>query len=147
MKHIKYMILTISLVASFGLAVLPTNVNAVDVLKSACRGDAANTAVCKDRNNEKIPDFVHTLTNALLFILGAVSVIVIILAGITYTTSGGDPELVKKAMNSLRYSVIGLVVALLAYAIVNFVLTTFNTAPANTTNTGLVDEITKSAII
>jgi len=147
MKRIKYVILTLGLVAGFCLAVLPINASAIDVLNGACRGANANTAVCKEKDKDKLPNFLKILVNTLLFILGAVSVVVIIIAGISYTTSGGDPELVKKAMNSLRYSVVGLVVALIAFAIVNFVITTFNPAPVSNNTTGVVDEITKSAII
>lgn len=126
MERIKYAILTLGLMAGFGLVVLPTHAGAIDVLNGACTGANANTAVCKEKDKDKLPDFLKILVNTLLFILGAVSVVVIIIAGISYTTSAGDPELVKKAMNSLRYAVVGLVVALMAFAIVNFVTNTFN---------------------
>ena len=46
----------------------------------------------------------------------------IILGGISYATSQGDPGKVKKGKDTILYGIIGLVVALLAYAIVNFVL-------------------------
>jgi biopolymer transport protein ExbB/TolQ len=49
-------------------------------------------------------------------------VIVIIVAGIRYTTSGGNSNSVAAAKNTLLYAVIGLVVAVFAYAIVNFVI-------------------------
>jgi hypothetical protein len=49
----------------------------------------------------------------------------IIVAGIRYTTSGGDASSVTAAKNTLMYSIIGLVVAILAFAIVNFVLKAF----------------------
>lgn len=66
-----------------------------------------------------------TITNVLLFIIGAVSVIMLIIGGIRYTISGGDSGQVTSAKNTILYAVIGIVVALLAYAIVNFVLTSF----------------------
>ena len=46
----------------------------------------------------------------------------IIFGGFQYTTSAGDPGKVKKAKDTILYGIIGLVVAMLAYAIVNFVL-------------------------
>jgi uncharacterized membrane protein YjfL (UPF0719 family) len=49
-------------------------------------------------------------------------VVVIIVAGIMFTTSGGNADSVKKAKSMLLYAVIGIVVSILAYAIVNFVL-------------------------
>jgi hypothetical protein len=48
---------------------------------------------------------------------------VIIFGGIRYVTSTGDSSRVKAAKDTVTYAVIGLIVALLAYAIVNFVLT------------------------
>lgn len=65
------------------------------------------------------------VANVLLYVLGAIAVIMIIYGGIRYVTSGGDSSHVKAAKDTILYSVIGLVVAILAYAIVNFVLTSF----------------------
>jgi len=63
-----------------------------------------------------------TIVNILLFIIGAVSVIMLIIGGIKYTVSGGDSGQVTSAKNTILYAVIGLVVAFLAFAIVNWVL-------------------------
>ncbi|NTW61891.1 hypothetical protein HGB25_00525 [Candidatus Saccharibacteria bacterium] len=99
-------------------------VGASSAIDSACQGDAANTALCKDNKNanNNIGNFIKNLVNTLLYVLGAVSVIVIILSGVFYVTSGGDSNLITRAKNTLIYAVVGLIVALLAYAIVNFVL-------------------------
>jgi glucose uptake protein GlcU len=58
----------------------------------------------------------------MLFILGIIAVIMIILGGIRYTTSAGDASRVKAAKDTIMYSIVGLVVAMLAFAIVNFVI-------------------------
>ena len=68
---------------------------------------------------------VQIVINILLFVIGAVSVIMIILGGIRYVLSNGDSSQITGAKNTILYSVIGLVVALLAYAIVNFVVVQF----------------------
>ena len=68
---------------------------------------------------------VQTVVNTLLFILGLVAVIMIILGGFRYVTSNGDPGATKTAKDTIMYAVIGLVVAILAFAIVSFVVTTF----------------------
>lgn len=70
-----------------------------------------------------------TITNVLLFIIGAVSVIMLVIGGIRYTISQGDSSAVTSAKNTILYAIIGLVVAILAYAIVNFVITQFTVAP------------------
>lgn len=76
-------------------------------------------------NQDDLKNFIKTIVNVLLFILGAIAVIMIIIGGIRYTTSNGDAGQVSSAKNTILYAVVGLVVAILAYAIVNFVVTTF----------------------
>jgi hypothetical protein len=63
-----------------------------------------------------------TIVNILLFIIGAIAVIMLIYGGIRYTTSGGASANVTAAKNTIMYAIIGLVIAFLAYAIVNWVL-------------------------
>ncbi|MDO8335755.1 MAG: hypothetical protein Q7T74_03170 [Candidatus Saccharibacteria bacterium] len=70
----------------------------------------------------------QTITNVMLFIIGAISVIMLILGGIKYVVSGGDSSAVTSAKNTILYAVVGIIVALLAYALVNFVLTSFSAA-------------------
>lgn len=60
--------------------------------------------------------------NVLLYVVGAVAVIMIIVGGFKYVTSGGDSSGVTSAKNTILYAVIGLIVAVLAFALVNFVL-------------------------
>ena len=71
-----------------------------------------------------------TVTNVLLFLIGAVSVIMLIVGGLRYVLSNGDSSAVTSAKNTILYAVIGIIVALLAYAIVNFVVSSF-TASGN----------------
>jgi len=60
-----------------------------------------------------------------LYIVGISAVIVIIVAGLRYVLSGGDPKNTTAAKDTILYAVIGLVVALLSFAIVNFVVVRF----------------------
>lgn len=64
----------------------------------------------------------RTVTNVLLFLIGAVSVIMLIIGGIRYTISQGDSSAVTSAKNTILYAIVGIIVAVLAFAIVNFVL-------------------------
>lgn len=61
------------------------------------------------------------VTNVLLFLVGAVSVIMLIIGGIRYVISGGDQAQVTSAKNTILYAIVGIIVAFLAYAAVNFV--------------------------
>lgn len=71
-------------------------------------------------------DQVKTVTNTLLLVVGIAAVIMLIIGGLRYIFSGGNNEQVNAAKNTILYAVIGIVVALLAYAIVNFVLARFS---------------------
>jgi len=66
-----------------------------------------------------------TITNTLLFILGAISVIMIIIGGLRYVISGGDSSAVSAAKNTILYAIVGVIVAILAYAVINFVIGSF----------------------
>lgn len=62
------------------------------------------------------------VTNTILYIVGIVAVIMLIIGGIRYVISGGDSKKVTDAKNTILYAIIGLVIAFLAFAIVNFVV-------------------------
>lgn len=66
---------------------------------------------------------INTVINVIIGIIGMLAVIMIIVGGINFVLSQGDTAKVTKARNTILYGVVGLVVALLAFAIVNFVLT------------------------
>lgn len=63
----------------------------------------------------------RTVVNILLFLVGAISVIMLIIGGIRYVVSAGDQGAVTGAKNTILYAIIGIVVAFLAYAAVEFV--------------------------
>lgn len=89
--------------------------------------DGADSAKGKDQQTELFGDngVFKTITNVLLFVIGAISVIMLIIGGIRYVVSGGDSTAVTSAKNTILYAVVGIVVAILAYALVNFVVTSF----------------------
>ena len=62
------------------------------------------------------------VTNMILYVVGIVAVIMLIIGGIKYVTSGGDSKKVTDAKNTVLYAIIGLIICFLAFAIVNFVV-------------------------
>lgn len=62
------------------------------------------------------------ITNTVLYIVGIISVIMLIYGGLRYVMSGGDSKKVTDAKNTILYAIIGLIVSILAFAIVNFVI-------------------------
>lgn len=67
--------------------------------------------------------FWNRILETFTFIIGAIAVLMIIIGGIRYTVSNGDQSQITSAKNTILYAIVGLVVAVLAYAIVHFVLT------------------------
>lgn len=77
--------------------------------------------------NTKTPTIDVAFTNAAHLIIGLVgllAVVVIIVSGLQMVLSGGNAKQVQGAKQTLLYAVIGVVVAILAYAIVSFVAKT-----------------------
>lgn len=91
----------------------------------ACDG-ADKPAICKELDGttgkDAVNKTVQNVIDILFYAIGVIAVIMIIIGGIKYTTSNGDSSAITSAKNTILYAVVGLVVAILAYAIVNFVL-------------------------
>lgn len=113
----------LAFVIGFAAVPLAQPVSAFDQSISEGAGSAKGDDQSEDLFGES--GIFKTITNVLLFLIGAVSVIMLIIGGIRYTISGGDSTAVTSAKNTILYAVIGIIVALLAYAIVNFVITSF----------------------
>jgi hypothetical protein len=73
-------------------------------------------------NGPSVDTIITGAINILLWVAGIASVIVIIVGGIMFIVSGGDENTTKRARSAILYAIIGLVITLLAFAIVNFVL-------------------------
>lgn len=94
---------------------------AANAIETACNANGAS-ALCNDTEGSDISSVIRIIVNVLLFIVGIVSVVMIIIGGIRYTTSGGNATAVTAAKNTILYSIVGLVVAFIAFAVVNWVI-------------------------
>lgn len=115
----------ISFIATVGIlqvAVLAPMVGAIDITEKG----SADSATLKNDQGQKLDKTITATINTLLLILGIIAVLVIIGAGIRFATSNGDPGAIKTARNAVIYACIGLVVAMLAFVIVNFVVSNFS---------------------
>lgn len=65
---------------------------------------------------------VQVIIQALLLFVGITAVLFIIIGGFQFIISGGNPENIQRAKNSIIYSIIGLAIAILSYVIVTFVI-------------------------
>lgn len=68
---------------------------------------------------------ITNIFNVVLAAAGVITVVVIVWAGIQFMIARGDPEKVKTARNNIRYSVIGLVIVIFSFVILNFVIGKF----------------------
>jgi hypothetical protein len=68
------------------------------------------------------------VANTLIFIVGAIAVIYLIIGGLRYVTSGGDSKTVTAAKDTILYAIVGIVVAVISFALVNFVITALSAA-------------------
>ena len=123
---IKKHLLTLLAVPAFALSV--AGVVAVPTY-AACdtAGGMSAAAECAKSEDQPADLFAdggvfQDVTDVLLFIIGAVSVVMIIFGGIKYTISQGDSSAVTSAKNTILYAVVGLVVAILAYAVIHYVI-------------------------
>ncbi len=80
------------------------------------------TCVVDSEAGKTLPEIVAFIINVFSWIIGAVSVIMIIYGGFRYITSGGDSNGVTAAKDTILYAIVGLVIVALAQIIVNFVL-------------------------
>lgn len=120
-----------TLAASLGLllpAAVPAIVSAQAINDQICNGAQLNPNAngCSSNDITSAGDNVGTvITNGInLFslIVGIIAVIMIIIGGVKYITSGGDAGNVTGAKNTILYALIGLVIVALAQTIVYFVL-------------------------
>jgi type IV secretory pathway VirB2 component (pilin) len=121
--------LTLASLLAMGIVALPVSAGAVNVLSGPCNNKNATEkpSICKDNQPNQNPlygpDGVITRATAIFgYIAGVTAVIVLIIAGIRYITSMGDPNATKTARNAILYALIGLVIFASAQLVVNFVL-------------------------
>lgn len=102
-----------------GLLMVPQTVNAVDI----CAGNGANSTYCQNKSEgeTKVKSVMKSVVDVLLMTVGVISIVMIVVGGIMFALSSGDASKVTKARNMVIYAVVGLVVALFASAIINFV--------------------------
>jgi uncharacterized membrane protein len=102
-------------------------VYAFDPISDACSNSGASGSSTCTNTNSSNPVFGPTgiitkATGVFAIVIGIIAVIIIMVSGMRFILSGGDAQKVASARNTILYSVIGLVVAVLAQAIVLFVL-------------------------
>lgn len=104
-------------------------VSPTDIKQSLCSGSnidvSGNSNNCNDSGNTNgLNDLLKKVVNIFSAIVGVIAVLMIIVGGFKYITSGGDSGNVSTAKNTIIYAIVGLVIVALAQLIVHFVLST-----------------------
>lgn len=128
----KKMILSVLIVACsvFGFSAISVASLSTNVSAQAADGvkKGITTATTADMENKSIAGeggLISILINFLLWTVGVLSVVMIIFSGFRYITSAGDAAKTKSAQTALTYSIVGLIVAVLAWVIVKMILRQF----------------------
>ncbi len=118
-KIFSMVILVLGVTGLLGFTALPAYANTKDEVKSGVTAIGGNESGNRSGDVTKV---IQDVINILLFLVGLIAVLMIVISGFRFVTSNGDANTVSSAKNSIIYAVIGLVIAVMAYAIVNFVL-------------------------
>lgn len=112
-------------------AVFSEPAQAINVFSGSCGGGGGGGSgggsgdLCGAASSDSAENLIKNVINILLYLVGIIAIIAIIIGGIRYVTSNGDSGAIKSAKDTVLYAVVGLVVAIMAFAIVNFVVGAF----------------------
>lgn len=121
----------VALLLCFGLFMFASvpSARAVDVLLDPCV-QVPDAVACQHRDQTPESNSLYgangvitKITKFVAVIVGVAAVIMIIIGGLSYVLSSGDPNRVSSAKNMILYAIIGIIVALTAQVIVVYVLT------------------------
>ena len=116
-KKIQTIVLSLIMAISFTAVSVPATVNgAADISKSTCDGKTST-------DGSTFAGIITNVINILSILVGAVSVIMLIVGGFRYIISNGDSNSTKGAKDTIMYALIGLIIVLFAQVIVRFVWT------------------------
>lgn len=128
MRIDKWFGVLVSVFAALWLVSVPIRVSAqFDPLGAACSENSASAACTESKNAQDkdanpVTDTVNNVANLIAIATAVVSIIVIIIAGITMVFSAGESAAIKSARDAIIYAAVGMVVVGLARSIVVFIV-------------------------
>lgn len=131
MKRFKTIIITLSMASGLMLPMLavPAQVAALQSQGDACNGlSQLGGTTCsgnpsKDSaGQDQIASIAKVIIDIISFITGIAAVILIVVGGVRFVTSGGDSQAAAGARSMIIYAIVGLAIVALSQAIVHFVL-------------------------
>jgi hypothetical protein len=116
---------------------LPASAGAVNIFQ-ACGTNggtnngagAGNSDVCKDEaahgGGNPVITVIKDVLSLLSIVIGLAAIIMLIVGGLKYVLSNGDPSGIKSARDTIIYALVGIVVVIFSESIVAFVLDKLN---------------------
>lgn len=123
-----YVIVFASLFALAAPLAVTTGASAASIQSNLCKGSnfqisaTAGGSCGQGVDASSFNNLLKKAVNIISAIVGVVAVIMIIVGGFKYITSGGDQQKIASAKSTLLYAIIGLVIVALAQVIVHFVI-------------------------
>ncbi|MBP9667675.1 hypothetical protein KBD87_02625 [Candidatus Saccharibacteria bacterium] len=124
-QQLKHIVLAAGLVIA-GITVLMPHTSAAALDPKDGINQGIDSAGGEDTKSTDLNEKIKQIVNVLMFIMGAISVIMVVVGGIRYAVSGGDQTSITAGKNTVLYAIIGLVVAIMGYAIVNWIVDAFS---------------------
>jgi cytochrome bd-type quinol oxidase subunit 2 len=126
-QKLKTSLLALAMVLAIGApAMVSSAAYAADIQGGLCKGAelqiSDSGSSCPTTGTNNLNSLLTKVINIFSAIVGVIAVIMIIVGGLRYITSGGDSNKVSAAKNTIIYAIIGLVIVALAQLIVRFVL-------------------------
>ncbi len=78
-------------------------------------------------SSQSLPELIANVIRLMLLFAGAIAVVFVIIGGYQYLTSGGNEEAAEKGKKTLINAIIGVVVIILAYVIINVIVNLVST--------------------
>jgi hypothetical protein len=129
LKKIKELCISLGVFSLVAVPVMVPAIASADIVGDLCNGSNLTTAPGGDVSNcsdgadgSGIDSILRKVIQIFSVIVGFVAVVMIIVGGIKYITSGGDSGNISGAKNTIIYAVIGLIIVALAQVLVHYVL-------------------------
>jgi hypothetical protein len=132
----KFKLLAISLLALPLMAASLNAASAQSAKESVCEGIGLVTGsgdCLEDPNSPNVDSLIETIVKTLSYIAGVAGIIMIVIGGFKYITSGGDSGKIASAKTTIIYALIGLLIASLSQVLVRFVFNRTIAPPSNNT--------------
>lgn len=125
MQRLKHLIAVLMIALSSTFILMPA-VASADFKSDACAGvnalNDSTSGTCSSSSTSSLDNIIKWVVNILSVIVGFAAVIMVIVGGFRFITSGGDSSNTAAARNTILYALVGLVIVALAQVIVHFVL-------------------------